>query len=109
MSSRMQQLLFVLGAVLLTIGLYLAPKKIEKAEVAMASPSFSFESLIEKAKQGLKRQEVEPISALEKEAKDNPADLSVAESLAKRWDDLHQPAISAHYYEAIAEKKQDEK
>ncbi len=109
MTVRSQQLLFVIGAVALTAVLYFAPRKVDKMVTASVAPSFSFESSIEKAKQGLKRQEADEISTLEKKSKDNPDDLSATEELAKQWDALHQSGIAAHYYETVAEKKPEEK
>jgi tetratricopeptide (TPR) repeat protein len=108
MSRRSQQLLFIAGAVVLTLLLYFAPKKVDKIETAGIQPAFTFESLIERGKQGLKRQETEEISTLEKKAKDNPGDTLVLGSLAKRWDALQQPAIAAHYFETVAEQNHDE-
>jgi tetratricopeptide (TPR) repeat protein len=109
MTVRSQQLFFVIGAVALTAVLYFAPRKVDKMVTAAAVPSFSFESLNEKAKQSLKRQEAEEISALEKKVKANTDDVNANEELAKRWDAFHQPGIAAYYFEAVAEKKPEEK
>src|SRR5947208_2109544 len=101
MSSRSQQLLFVFGAIALTVVLYFAPKKVEKMASAETKTSTSFEAEVTKAKQGLKREEAEAINLLEKKVKDNPGDLSLVDSLAGRWDALQQPAVSAHYHETV--------
>jgi len=109
MSKRSQQLLFVFGAIALTVLLYFAPRKVEKMASADTKTSSSFEAEVEKAKQGLKRQEIEEINLLDKKLKENPGDLSVVDSLAKRWDALQQPAVSAHYFETAAAQRHDEK
>jgi tetratricopeptide (TPR) repeat protein len=109
MTRRTQQLLFVLGALILTLTLYLAPKKIEKMEAAGNPTAFSFENFITKAKQGLKRQEIEGLNVLENQAKENPNDVFLLDSLGKRWDALQRSGIAAHYFEIVAEEKKDEK
>jgi len=109
MSRRSQQLLYVTGAIVLTLVLYFAPKKVEKMATADAKTSVTFEAQLQKAKQGLKREEAEQVSVLEKKASDNPRDISALDTLARQWDALQQSAVSAHYFETIAEQKNDEK
>ena len=46
---------------------------------------------------------------LEKKASENPRDISAIDTLAKQWDALQQSAVSAHYFETVAEQKNDER
>jgi tetratricopeptide (TPR) repeat protein len=110
LSKRNQQLLLVAGALVLTVVLYLAPKKIEKADVVSpVRAGYSFDDALNRAKQQLKREELEQISSLEKQIDGNKGNTLLLDSLGKRWDALQMPAISAHYYEEAAEREPGEK
>src|SRR5436305_14771931 len=98
------KILFIFLALALTAVLYLAPKKTITTPTPAASVLPDFELLLNDAKTSLKRQEVETVSGLEARLKTEPGNFILLDSLAGRWDALQMPAISAHYYELIAEK-----
>ena len=50
MSKRSQQLLYVVGAIVLTLVLYFASRKVEKMATADAKASVTFETQLQKAK-----------------------------------------------------------
>ena len=63
----------------------------------------------QEAKGQLKRQEVERINLVEAELAKEPSSTNLIDSLGNMWDRLNMPMMSSHYYELVAEKKQDEK
>jgi len=108
MQARSQQLLLVAGASVLTIVLYLAPQKVTREASSSPVQIQGFESQLDEAKKGLQRQEAEMISSLESKLANESGNLSLMDSLGRRWDALHKPAIAAHYFEEHAIKAQEE-
>jgi tetratricopeptide (TPR) repeat protein len=109
MQARSQQLLLVAGASVLTIVLYLAPQKVAKDKKPVVTEASGFEAQLEAARNGLQRQEADWISNLESHLNKEPGNLSLMDSLGRRWDALRKPAIAAHYFEEHAKKDQEEK
>src|SRR6185436_3961971 len=99
------------GAIVLTIVLYLAPQKTrEKSPSAPAQvDEYSFSSLLPIAKSALKREENELLTGMEKRLEKEPGNVALLDSLGKQWDRFGQPAMSASYFEMIAEKEPGEK
>jgi tetratricopeptide (TPR) repeat protein len=109
MQARSQQLLLVAGASVLTIALYLAPQKITREAKSVSIESAGFESQLAAAKSGLQRQEAELISSMETQLGKESGNLSLMDSLGRRWDALRKPGIAAHYFEARAQQDEEEK
>lgn len=109
MQARSQQLLLVAGASVLTIALYLAPQKVVPEKNAQAKTVSGFESRLMTAKSGLQRQEADLITSLESQTEKESGNLSLMDSLGRRWDALRKPGIAAHYFEMHAQKDQEEK
>lgn len=109
MQARSQQLLLIAGVSVLTIALYLTPQKVTRQNDSPESGSTPFEIRLSDARKGLQRQEAVLISDLEAQLEKESGNLSLMDSLGRRWDALQQPAIAAHYFEKIASSGQDEK
>lgn len=109
MQAKGHQILFGAGAVLLTLAIYLAPKKIEPDKNPPPVEITGFEAQLEAAKRGLQRQEADLISALESQLAGDSGNLSLLDSLGRRWDALQKPGLAAHYFEAYAKADQEEK
>jgi tetratricopeptide (TPR) repeat protein len=109
MQARSQQLLLVAGASALTVALYLAPQKVTKEKVVQATEVSGFDSRLETAKRSLQRQEADLISNLEAQVQKENGNLSLLDSLGRRWDALQKPGIAAHYFEVHATKDDEEK
>jgi tetratricopeptide (TPR) repeat protein len=110
MRTGSKQLLLIAGACLLTLIIYLAPKKTEKQESnVIQGDSFSIESLVTEAKGQLKRQEVERINVVESALQKEPTSLTLLDSLGKMWDRVNMPQISSYYFEKIAQINPGEK
>ncbi len=97
--------LFVSGAVILTMALYLAPKKAMKTVVAEERPAagFDFDGLLQYQEEGLeageKQKEQAWVNGIEK---DPSAALALHDSLAALWDAKKMFALSGWYYERKA-------
>src|SRR5690349_2591225 len=109
MQAKSQQLLLVAGASALTIALYFAPQKVTRETPALSETAVGFESRREAAKSGLQRQEAELISSLENQLQKETGNLSLMDSLGRRWDALQKPALAAHYFDEHAKKDDEEK
>ncbi len=109
MSSGSKQILLIAGAVILTAGLYFAPKKVNNQVTVESESGVSFESLLKEAKGQLKRQELDPINRVEDALEKAPDSNELTDSLGKMWDRVNMPYISAHYYEELASKSSEEK
>jgi tetratricopeptide (TPR) repeat protein len=109
MQTGSKQLLLIAGAILLTVGLYFAPRNLKKGNPAETKVEFSFETILNEAKGQLKRQEVENISEVEKALTKEPNSLTLLDSLGNMWDRLNLPQVSSHYFEEIAVKTPGEK
>ena len=109
MQAKSQQLLLVAGASALAIALYLAPQKAVRENNTAETEIPAFESQLNSAKSGLQRQEADLITALESELSKEVGNVSLMDSLGRRWDALQKPAIAAHYFEQHALLDQDEK
>ena len=109
MQARSQQLLLVAGASALAIALYLAPQKVVRENNTAQTEIPAFESQLNSAKSGLQRQEADLITALESELSKEAGNVSLMDSLGRRWDALQKPAIAAHYFEQHALLDQGEK
>jgi tetratricopeptide (TPR) repeat protein len=109
MQARSQQLLLVAGASALTIALYLAPQKVTKVKEQISTEASGFDVLLKSSKAGLQRQEAEMISSLESKLEKEGGNLSLLDSLGRRWDALQKPGIAAHYFEERATQDNEEK
>lgn len=110
MQTGSKQLLLIAGTLALSIALYFAPHKISETGVEAKSPEkFSFSSMLDQAKKGLKRQELLPVENLEKALSGDENNTRLLDSLGHIWDSAQQPAISAFYFEKIAEVTNGEK
>ncbi len=109
MQAKSQKWLLIAGALALTIALYLAPNRIVRENKSESPEITGFESQLNGAKAGLQRQEADMISGIESELSKEPGNLSLMDSLGRRWDALKKPAIAAHYFEAHAQKDEEEK
>src|SRR5688572_2676505 len=93
-----KRLLMVAGAVVLTLLLYLAPQKQEKAtEEAKAQEApveFSFDKKIQAAKSDLTVGDASRITRLEESLKSDPSSHLVLDSLGQAWDRFNQPEVA---------------
>jgi tetratricopeptide (TPR) repeat protein len=108
MQARSQQLLLVAGASALTIALYLAPQKVNKEKEQTSVQATGFDALLNRSKAGLQRQEADLISSMEAKIEKEDGNLSLLDSLGRRWDALQKPGLAAHYFEEHAEKDNEE-
>jgi tetratricopeptide (TPR) repeat protein len=108
MQARSQQLLLVAGASALTIALYLAPQKVSKEKKETSTETSGFDLLLNSSKAGLQRQEAEIITSLESKVEKDDRNLSLLDSLGRRWDALQKPGIAAHYFEEHATRDNTE-
>jgi len=108
MQARSQQLLLVAGASALTIALYLAPQKVSKEEEKTPIEATGFDALLNSSKAGLQRQEAEIISSIEAGLEKDEGNLSLLDSLGRRWDAFQKPGIAAHYFEEHAKQDDEE-
>lgn len=108
MQARSQQLLLVAGASALTIALYMAPQKVSKVEEKTSVEAQGFEALLNTSKAGLQRQEAELVSSLEAGIQKDGSNLSLLDSLGRRWDAFQKPGIAAHYFEEHAKQDDEE-
>jgi tetratricopeptide (TPR) repeat protein len=106
-----KQIFAILGAILLTVGLYWMPLKASKPLVAtekqpaLSTPEniYNFEAGLQKAKSKATATELKKISILEDQIKTGISDKNVLlNNLGKQWDLQQQPAIAAHYFEMMA-------
>jgi outer membrane protein len=109
MQAKSQQLLLIAGSIVLTAALYLAPQKVRQEKGPETVAATGFESQLMNAKNGLQRQEADLVTALEARYEEDKSNLSLLDSLGRRWDALQKPAIAAHYFEERAKKDQEEK
>ena len=112
MQQGTRKILLLAGAVVLTAVLYFAPKKTEKAESMIPDgpgSRLSFEGILSQAKNQLKREELEPVNALEKQVRNDSTNTQLLDSLGKIWDRLDFPVVSSHYFEVIAQQQPSEK
>lgn len=115
MAISRTQLYYLTGAAALTVALYFAigetPVKNETATVNEEQQSSDgFESMLSTARSSLKRQEASTVASLEGQLKaTGGSDTAILARLGRTWDGFNSPAISAHYFELIAEKNPGEK
>ena len=108
MQAKSQQLLLLAGASALTIALYFAPQKLKPVSKAAETESGGFTAELAAAKSTLQRQEAELLSSIEARLAEDSGNLSLMDSLGRRWDAMHKPAIAAHYFEEHAKQDQQE-
>jgi len=108
MQARSQQLLLVAGASALTIALYLSPQKVSKEKEQTPIEVTGFDEQLKRSKAGLQRQEADMILSIEEKLAKESGNLSLLDSLGRRWDALQKPGIAAHYFEEHALKDNQE-
>ncbi len=115
-SVSKKQIYLITGAVVLSILLYLAPTRTDKSETETSTPkpaqktTVNFETELNKAKKSLEGSDLAEVNKLEGEISAGKGVNNILlESLAKKWDVLLQPFISAHYFELIAANAPTEK
>ena len=108
MRAGSKQILLITIAVLVTVLLYLAPQKVKRKD-SPEKASYSFEGKLDEAKSRLKRQEADQVANVEAALAKDPSSIPLNDSLARVWDRLNKPALSAHYYEEVAKAGQGEK
>jgi tetratricopeptide (TPR) repeat protein len=99
------KVLLVSGALILTVLLYLAPKKALKPATPSAAPkaAFSFNDLLKFQEKNLDAREKRQSDAwLESLKASDNGNLSLYDSLASLWDGKRMFALSGHYYEEKA-------
>jgi cytochrome c-type biogenesis protein CcmH/NrfG len=108
MQARSQQLLLVAGASALTIALYLSPQKVSREKEQAPTQVTDFDAQLKSSKAGLQRQEADMILSIETKLEKESGNLSLLDSLGRRWDALQKPAIAAHYFEEHAARDNEE-
>ncbi len=114
MSGRGLRITIVVTALVLAVGLFLAPSQVNytpKTSSATLSPaaSFNFEGIIKTAKASLDDERKGYISALEMTLSTHPDSIALFDSLGSAWDRANIPAVSAYYFGMKAEKVPAEK
>jgi tetratricopeptide (TPR) repeat protein len=114
--SQRTQLLLISGAVVLAVGLYLAPRASSSISIPVKlntahKQEFSFEELLSYQNKNLTANELQKTESWLADLK-QPAsrvNLSLYDSVANVWDGKKSFALSAHFYELKAEKDNTEK
>ncbi len=110
-----KQIYAIAGAVALSSLLYFAPTKgvkdnKEEEKVKPLQLPFSFEVQLSDVKKSLSAENLAEINKLEGRLSEHSEIKNVLlDSLGKKWDDLKQPLIAAHYFEQIAIDQSGEK
>ncbi|HMT28256.1 MAG TPA: tetratricopeptide repeat protein [Bacteroidia bacterium] len=107
----------IAGALVTVTVIYLLPKTTptdkpasDQTEVnSETANSFSFDQFVASAKTKIGWDSGNKVGTWDELIKDNKAELSVFDSVAKVWDEAHVPGISAWYYEQKALKSGIEK
>jgi len=108
--AKALQLILILATIALTVFLYLSPKT-NLNVIPLKHTAIDFEHMLQQAKSRLQRQEVNSLNEMEKslEIISGGEKISVLDSLARRWDDIGEPAVAAGYYEQITTISPSEK
>lgn len=108
MAISRTQYYFLAGALVLTGALYFADTNMSDEPEAAASTSGqtgTFESRLQESKSALDESGKAQVTALEERLKqDGGADTAVLAQLGRTWDGFNAPAISAYYFETIAQR-----
>lgn len=112
-----KQTFAIVGAVLLTVVLYLMPTKpanstataAAKHESEIPKNKYNFAAALQKAKEHLNADSLKKINDMESRLNTaNTNDNVLLITLGKYWDQQKQPGIAAHYFELLAQKQPDE-
>src|SRR5437764_416029 len=103
MNRSRLQIVLIAGAVMLAVGLYLAPSQVNSkpgtsSNNTLPYAGFDFKELIKTAKASLKDERKGTISALEMRLSTHPDSISLYDSLGAAWDRANIPAVSAYYF-----------
>ncbi|HKR05538.1 MAG TPA: tetratricopeptide repeat protein [Bacteroidia bacterium] len=116
MQTKTLQILLISGAAVLSVALYLAPRKTPPADkTAVAQPiakqEFNFDDLLAFQNKNLSEEERTKSEIWLKDLQQpaSRANLNLYDSLAGIWDSKRMFALSAYYYEQKAEKDKSEK
>lgn len=114
MSGRGLRITLVVAALVLAVGLFLAPSQVNvkskpAADTQLTASKFDYESLIKTAKNSLDEERKGKLTALEIRLSAHPDSIPLYDSLGKAWDNANIPAVAAYYFEKKAEKVPAEK
>ncbi len=114
MSGNVIRVFLVVAALVLAIGLFLAPSQVNviqggKLKSDSQNSSFDYKGLIKTAKASLDEKQRGEIMALEMTLDSKLDSLPLYDSIGLAWDRANIPAVSAYYFELKAEKNPSER
>ncbi|MFM2135864.1 MAG: hypothetical protein RL021_1264 [Bacteroidota bacterium] len=108
MAISRTQYYFLAGALVLTGALYFADTKMSdepEADALITGQTGTFESRLQESKNALDQSGKSSVAALEERLKQSgDEDTAVLAQLGRTWDGFNSPAISAYYFETIAQR-----